>query len=391
MSGSGGAPRHSGAMVSIERLRSLFRDFAANQCRGRSAVYETLSDGIARDDGLLELAMVAPPEQRRPSLLFGAVNSLLANDPTAELRCYYPIHGGDRPVDDGLSSAFADFCLQHRDALTDLLAHRSTQTNEVRRCVALRLGINEVARRWPGPLSLVEVGASAGLNLIFDRYSYRIDGRAIDGVDSAVVVSSELRGPALQLSYDVGRTPMIIRRLGIDQDPVDLADEGARRWLEAFIWPEQVTELATLRAAIETYLAGAAGVELVQGDAVTDSARMILEQPGDEPVIMFTASLMSYLSLEERRDFAGQLDLIARQRRVAWVFAEAAGLLGPMGVRATGLDGPLSEASTVYAVGVSTRDRTGQDDRILAVADPYLRWIAPARTVDDTFAWGGYG
>jgi hypothetical protein len=64
----------------VDRLRRLFRFFGATQCRGRSAVYEALSEGIADDDGLLDLLMSTPAEQRRPSLLFAAVNLLLASD-----------------------------------------------------------------------------------------------------------------------------------------------------------------------------------------------------------------------------------------------------------------------------------------------------------------------
>ncbi len=369
----------------MEELRRLFRFFAATQCRGRSAVYEALSESVAGDDRLLELIMIASPEQRRPSLLFASVNCLLAQDPTAELRSYYPIHGGHRPVDGALGPTFADFCQRNRAPLLELLAHRSTQTNEVRRCVALRLGLRQVSRRWPGPLHLVEVGTSAGLNLIFDRYAYRLDGQLVEGDRSAVVITTEVRG-AGRLDWATGSDPVISRRLGLDQDLVELADIDARRWLEAFIWPEQVGDLATLRAAVATFLAQRTEVELVRGNAVTDTATLIMDLPGDEPVIVFTATLLNYLPAADRRAFLDQLDSAAARRRVAWVFAEAPGQVAPTGVRTAGLTGPLAKVGAVSAVGVSFRgeDRT---DSLLAFADPYLRWIAPARTADDDFAW----
>jgi len=62
-------------------------------------VYEALSEGIAGDDGLLDLLMSTPGEQRRPSLLFAVVNLLLATSPGSELSDYYPVHGGRRTVD----------------------------------------------------------------------------------------------------------------------------------------------------------------------------------------------------------------------------------------------------------------------------------------------------
>jgi hypothetical protein len=71
--------------VDNERLRRLFRFFAATQAHGRSLVYETLSLGVADDDALLGLLARTPEEQRRPSLLLAAVNRLLATRQGAEL------------------------------------------------------------------------------------------------------------------------------------------------------------------------------------------------------------------------------------------------------------------------------------------------------------------
>ncbi|MFI5606313.1 DUF2332 domain-containing protein [Amycolatopsis sp. NPDC051903] len=356
--------------VGVDRIRRLFRVFSATQGQGGSPVYAALSDGVVTDDGLLDLLLAAPGEQRRPSLLFAAVNLLLAAEPGAPLAAYYPIHGGSRAIDDRLVPAFAAFCDGHRDELLRLLRERSTQTNDIRRCVALRLGLDHVRRRWPGPLALVEVGASAGLNLRFDRYRYRLNGHETAG-PSPVVVSCEVHG-----ELPAEPPPEITTRLGLDLNPIDLTDPDARAWLAAFIWPEQVGELATLRGAIDVALALPAPV--VRGNAVTDTGQTLAELPGSEPVVVFTASLLSYLTADERTAFADQLR--ASRRPVAWVFAEAPGLLAATGLT---VPTPLARRTTNYVVGASLPDH----DELLALADPYLRWLAPARHAADDFTW----
>ncbi|HEX3488065.1 MAG TPA: DUF2332 domain-containing protein [Streptosporangiaceae bacterium] len=361
----------------LDRLRLLFRLFATTQCRGRSPVYEALSQAIAGDEQLLRLLLAAPAAQRRPSLFLAAVNLLLAARPGAALAAYYPTHGGHLPPDAGLWPAFTAFCAAHRDELAELLAQRSTQTNEIRRCVALRLGLSRVARRWPGPVALAELGASAGLNLLADHYHYRLNGADFEQQSgSAVRVNCEIRNrvPAAEV---LGDRPQITSRIGVDQDPVDLSDPAALAWLEAFIWPEQTADLATLRAAAGLH-AALPGPAVVRGDATTDTVRLLGELPGDEPIVVFTASLLSYLEPGPRAAFAGQLALASRRRRVAWVFAEASALVAATGLLAPGLADGLVGNTAEYLVGVSFRDPAGgQEDQLLAMADPYLRWLAP--------------
>jgi hypothetical protein len=391
-----------GTADEIGRLRLLFRNFAAKQCHGRSAVYERLSEETAGDDDALRILLPAPGEQRRPSLLFAAVNLLLASHPDSMLATYYPTHGGLRPADAQLFPAFLAFCAEHRDDLTRLLRERSTQTNEIRRCVALRVGLAHVHRHWPGPLALAEAGASAGLNLLFDRYRYHLgSGEPAPGPAapsqatqvqqaSQVVVSCELRGEG-SAGQVLGTVPDITSRLGFDQEPVSLADPAARAWLEAFIWPERTDDLATLRAAIDLAASASApapAATVVRGDATADTARLLSSLPGDEPVVVFTASLLSYLAPKGRAAFAGQLRQAAGRRPVAWVFAEAPGLAATMDLAAPALNGPLARRNSFYVVGTSLRDPGGRrDDRLLALAEPYLRWIAPARSGTDDFAW----
>ena len=378
----------SGTADELRRLERFFRIFAATQCHGRSLVYERLSEGIAGDEDTLRLLMQTPQEQRRPSLLLAAVNLLLASHPDSALAAYYPTHGGLRPVDARLFPAFSAFCAEHRGDLVRLLREGSTQTNEIRRCVALRAGLAHVQRRWPGPLALAEAGASAGLNLLFDRYRYRLGGDKPTSAASQVVIGCQPRGsaPAGQV---LGAIPEVTSRLGIDREPVNLADPAARAWLEAFIWPEQTDDLATLRAAIDVARTAPA-LAVVRGDATTDTARLLSGLPGDEPVVVFTASLLSYLTPGGRAAFADQLRLAAGRRPVAWVFAEAPGLAATMNLTAPALAGPLAQRNTLYLVGASLQGPgNGHDDSLLALADPYLRWLAPARTSTDDFAWVG--
>jgi hypothetical protein len=370
----------------VERLRRLFRFFAATQCHGRSPAYEALSRGVAEDEALLDLLMRTPGAQRRPSLLLAAVNLLLASHPGAALAAYYPVHGGRRPVDGQLMAAFAAFCTEHAEELGRLLRSGSTQTNEIRRCAVLRLALSHVSRRWPGPLALAEVGASAGLNLIFDRYGYRIGSQETGpAVGSPVLISCELRGSA-PAGWPLGTEPQITSRLGIDLQPVQLADSSQRAWLEAFIWPEDTTGLATLRGAMD--LAVSTGVPaVVRGDATTDTARLLAALPGREPVVVFTATLLSYLDTGARTAFASQLREAALQRPVAWAFAEAPGLMATTGLRSPAMKGPLARRNALFLVGVSLLGPGYRDDSLLAMADPYLRWLAPARHAADDFQW----
>jgi len=147
-----------------------------------------------------------------------------------------------------------------------------------------------------------------------------------------VLISCDVRdGPDGASAPLLGAMPRVTSRLGIDQHPVSLSDPDARAWLEAFIWPEDVAGLAVLRSAIG-FAASGTGVIVVKGDATTDTARLLAELPGHEPVVVFTASLLSYLTTEARTAFVGELEL-------------------------------------------------------LALADPYLRWLAPAGAAADDFQW----
>jgi hypothetical protein len=110
---------------------------------------------VAGDRQLLGLLEGLPVAKQQPNLLFAAVRYL-----------------GGRHLDYG---AFRAFVLEHADQVVATVMARQTQTNEVGRCALLL----PLLAGLPGPLALVEVGASAGLCLLADRYAYDYGGRLV--------------------------------------------------------------------------------------------------------------------------------------------------------------------------------------------------------------------
>jgi hypothetical protein len=120
------------------------------------------------------------------------------------------------------------------------------QTNETGRSAVLMPGYAEIARRTGLPLSILEIGASAGLNLLWDRFAYRYGDRFVGDRHAPVTIEAEWRGPWC----NVERLPQVVAKRGCDRAPFDLTGPGAADRLTAYVWPEQKTRLARVEAAI---------------------------------------------------------------------------------------------------------------------------------------------
>ena len=144
----------------------------------------------------------------------------------------------------GLRSAVQQAWSAHRADVQRALAH-PPQTNEVQRSAALLPGLLHVAAVTQHPLRLLEIGASAGLNLWCDRYRHEHAGWSWGGAAAPLVISGEWRGPPPPLQAPL----TIAHRAGCDAMPVDLLDPAEGLRLASFIWPDQPERLARLRAA----------------------------------------------------------------------------------------------------------------------------------------------
>ncbi|RYG73071.1 DUF2332 domain-containing protein, partial [bacterium] len=156
----------------MDRLASVFREFA-RECHGSSALYQALSLRIAEDPEMLTLAAFAQPRQPVPNLLFAAVHAILLRDGDADLSPYYGSLVPDPLPPPGAFPTFRAFALEHGDEIKATLTERLVQTNEVRRAIYLASALARLSREFPErPFHLIEIGTSAGLNLLLDRFGY---------------------------------------------------------------------------------------------------------------------------------------------------------------------------------------------------------------------------
>jgi hypothetical protein len=149
------------------------------------------------------------------------------------------------------------------------------------------------------PLALIEVGASAGLCLLPDRYGYDY-GRA------TFLGKPMLRCAVNDATPIPAALPQIVWRAGLDLNPVDLSDAAQIAWLETLIGPEQIERLANLRAAIK--IAAANRPRIVEGDLLGDSfARLCDEAPKDATLVIFHTAVLAYVGdLSARETFGAR-------------------------------------------------------------------------------------
>lgn len=295
-----------------------YRDFARDEVE-LSACYASWAAAVAEDSEVLDVLATLPTGKRQPNLVFAAARW----------------HGSGTGPYDGLRSTLLD---RWDDVRATILA-RSTQTNEVGRCATLL----PLLARLPQPLALLEVGASAGLCLFPDRYSYRYsNGNALDPADgvSTVVLRCQVSGPVPVPQ----RLPEIVWRVGVDLNPLDITDDESVAWLEILVWPEHEDRRSRLAAAIS--VARRDPPELVAGDLIETVGDAAAMAPPDATLVVFHSAVLSYLPKAARETWVELAPTLPGH----WISNEAPNVLpsvtatalcaAPKGPRfALGLDG----------------------------------------------------
>jgi hypothetical protein len=267
-----------------------------------SARYEAWAEGVATDAATIALIDELPSAKRQPNLVFSSAR-----------------FQGAPPVP---YPAFRDWLHAHWVEVRATALTHATQTNEAARC-ALHLpalaGID-------GPLALLEVGASAGLCLYPDRYSYRYSGHPqLDPEEgpSAVVLDCAARGPVPVPS----RLPHVVWRGGVDLNPLDVRRPDDVAWLDALVWPEHDDRRARLRAAAA--IVADDPPRIVAGDLNERVRELAAEAPADATLVVFHTAVLMYLDEHDRAAFTNTVRALPGH----WLSVEGRSITPGIGVR----------------------------------------------------------
>jgi len=286
--------------LSREALAESFRTQATGCAKAGSPIYAELlrraADDLAAGGVFAEIVADyrgQPILDAMPLRVFGAIHGMVLEGGAPELAAYYPSAGG-RYEAEGAWRALHALARERRDELRGAAVERRVQTNEVRRSAALLGGFLRVARETGLPLRLREVGASAGLNLGWDRFRYELGPHRWGDPAARVTLASDWSGPPPDLATSV----RVASRAGCDVAPIDVRDPEQWRRLESFVWPEQLERLATLRGAIAATQGDPPRLETARaGDWV---ARELAAPAPGEATVLFHSVVWWYVPEPER-------------------------------------------------------------------------------------------
>ena len=284
----------------IGRLADTYSIFADQEAANRSPLYAQICRGIAGEPSLLGRVATLPLEKQQPNLLLAAVKYLF-----------------------GVAQDWAHFHDLVEDkwpAIEAVIRARRTQTNEPARCATLL----PLLAQLPQPLALLEVGASAGLCLLPDKYAYDYGRRRIE------LATPSPDAPLFHCAAN-DATPLLERaievnwRAGLDLNPLSVTRDDDVRWLHALVWPGEGERGALLEKAIA--VARRDPPRVVKGDLRHDLAALAAEAPKIATLVIFHTAVLAYVSeTSDRRAFVQSVRDLGAQ----WVSNESARLFeGP--------------------------------------------------------------
>ncbi|TLS50744.1 DUF2332 domain-containing protein [Paenibacillus antri] len=295
-------------------LSERFRGFAAKECKGSSSLYEHLAGNIADDATLLRLAAQSRMGQPVPNLFLGAVHYLLLEGVDHPLAEYYPSIVREPRESSTAIHRFKDFCKQYEQEIIQIIQTKLVQTNEVSRCAYLYPSFCYISKLTERPLALIEIGTSAGLQLLWDKYSYSYvtDGPKYGNESAVLEIASELRGDKSPFLFK--RSPPVASRIGIDLHVNDLAEPEDYLWLKALIWPEHQERLSRFEKAASCL--EDESLELLEGDGVALLPEIASNIRKDSTLCVFHTHVANQMTHEARIALEQHFRAIGKEREV---------------------------------------------------------------------------
>jgi hypothetical protein len=288
-------------------LAERYRRFAETEARGSSPLYQQLANHVAASPSILAFLSAFPEPLQQPNLFLAAIR-LVAGTPSG-------------------AAELDALVLRHADAIAMTMRARTTQTNEPNRCAALL----PLLSRIEGPIALLEVGSSAGLCLLPDRYGYDYGRLKLEAPAETRAVAPTLMCRAAENVPLPTRELNVVWRAGLDLNPLRVDVEGDMAWLATLVWPEQLDRLARLNSAIA--VARSAPPRVVRGDLRTDLKALAAQAPREARLVVFHTAVLGYVAAQaEREAFArtcAELGAIWISNEWPSVFPDIAARAGP--------------------------------------------------------------
>jgi hypothetical protein len=292
-------------------------------CRSMDApIYAAICAAVAA--GLTRASVVGarvldwPGEPTRDALplrLIGGLHALVLAGKDAELAELF----AGRLADGEIAGLIERVLARHESDLLPWL-DGPPQTNEPGRSAALMCGLIEIARRHGPRIELLEIGSSAGLNLMIGRYRFDLGGTMVGPANSPITIIPEWTGAAApSLPLD------IVSARGCDVAPMDATDPAVAARLAAYVWAEKPERMARLRAAIA--MVRDHGVRLDHADAADwVEARLAEPQAEGATRVLMHSVVWQYLpaSVADRIRSAMHAagDRATPDRPLGWVMME---------------------------------------------------------------------
>lgn len=308
-------------MLLYSAVAEQYADFA--RYATDSPCFEAWARAVADDEQLCAWIGQLPPIKQQPNLVFAAARW----------------HGVPAP---GPYEALREALLNDDGPIVATILARSTQTNEVGRMATL----TPAFARLPGPLALIEVGASAGLCLYPDRwgYAWRTDEGVVE-IGEEPRLPCRVKGPAPL----PGALPEVAWRGGIDLNPLSVTDEDEMAWLTTLVWPEQDERRERLRHGIA--VARTDPPALVRGDLLEELPALVEQAAAYGTVVVFHSAVIAYLEEPDRQRFAAMMAGLVRDGACHWVSNEGKNVLPQV----TASGPPVPPEHQTFVLGVDGR------------------------------------
>lgn len=339
-----------------------------------SPLFSALARACADDDDIVDLCSATRRGQSCGALLPSVVQYLLLKSPDPNLARYFPsLTDSPLPREEAFP-VFREFCLDRRSEVMDLLSWRTANANLVEKASCLLPAIQYISSKAEGPLTLLEICCSAGLNLLFDKYHYDYGpaGR-VGAEDSPVHLNCKIIGTGRP---PIDSIPIISQRVGVDLVTMDVSDPLDRLWMQAVLCPEWTQERSRLKAALA--LRAEHDLRIIAGDALEVLPSLLEELPGS--LCILQSYCMGHWSAAARLELDNLLRSASRHRDIHRLGVEMPENDSPQAARTrlthlaeAGI--PIWQKSSPSIIEYTLYSKTKADARLLGEGSVFGVWV----------------